>query len=62
MVDIESITGREHEVALFVADYLRGLGARVEVEGSRAGTPERLCLLGPAAGDSLDAQRHGASP
>ena len=54
LVDIESITGREHEVALFVADYLRGLGAQVEVEEAAPGRPNVFACWGQAAGDSLE--------
>ncbi len=46
LVDIESITGREHEVALFVADYLRGLGAQVEVEEAAPGRPNVFACWG----------------
>ena len=46
LVDIESITGGEHEVALFVADYLRGLGARVEVQEAAPGRPNVFACWG----------------
>ncbi len=39
LVDIESTTGSEREVALFLADYLRGLGAQVALEEAAPGRP-----------------------
>ncbi len=39
LVEIESTTGREADVAFFLAEYLRRMGARVEVEEAAPGRP-----------------------
>ncbi len=46
LVDIESTTGREGEVACFLAEYLRGLGAGVEVEEVAPGRPNVFACWG----------------
>jgi len=46
LVDIESVTGNEKAVALFLADYLRGLGAEVELEEAEPDRPNVLACWG----------------
>ncbi len=46
LVDIESTTGGERDIALFVADYLRRLGARVELEDAAPGRPNVFAAWG----------------
>lgn len=46
LVDMESTTGQEREVALFLADYLRRLGAQVEMEEAAPGRPNVFASWG----------------
>ena len=46
LIDIESVTGNEKEVALFLYDYLRELGARVELEEAEPERPNILACWG----------------
>ncbi len=46
LVDIESTTGHEREVALFLAQYLRGLGAEVTLEEAAPGRPNVFACWG----------------
>lgn len=46
LVDMESTTGQEREVALFLADYLRRLGAQVEMEEAAPGRPNVFACWG----------------
>jgi len=46
LVDIESVTGNEKAVALFLADYLRKLGAEVELADAEPDRPNVLALWG----------------
>jgi acetylornithine deacetylase len=48
LVEIESTTGREAEVAFFLAAHLRQMGARVEVEEVAAGRPNVFASFTPA--------------
>lgn len=46
LVDIESVTGNEKAVALFLEHYLRGLGAQVELEEAEPDRPNVLACWG----------------
>lgn len=46
LIDIESVTGNEKKVALFLQDYLRGLGSQVELEEAEPGRPNVVACWG----------------
>ena len=46
LIDIESITGNEKEVAVFVRDHLAKLGAQVELEEAEPGRPNVFASWG----------------
>src|SRR3990170_4321661 len=46
LIDIESITGNEKRVAVFLGDYLAKLGAQVELEEAEPDRPNVLALWG----------------
>ena len=46
LIDIESITGNEKRVAVFLGDYLEKLGAQVELEEAEPDRPNVLALWG----------------
>ncbi len=46
LVDIESTTGGERDVALFLAEHLRSLGAEVQVEEAAADRPNVFAFFG----------------
>lgn len=46
LIDIESITGNEKNVAVFLKDYLEKLGAQVELEEAEPGRPNVLACWG----------------
>ena len=62
LVDIESISGHEKNVALFLEGYLRKLGAEVELEEAEPDRPNVLACWGkPDVGESV-VFTSGASP
>src|SRR3970040_980883 len=46
LIDIESITGNEKNVAVFVRDHLAKLGAQVELEEAEPGRPNVFAAWG----------------
>src|SRR3990167_1217746 len=46
LIDIESITGNEKSVAVFLGNYLRKLGAQVELEEAEPDRPNVLACWG----------------
>ena len=46
LVDIESISGNEKDAALFLEDYLRKLGAQVELEEAEPNRPNVMACWG----------------
>lgn len=46
LIDIESISGNEKNVAVFLADYLKGLGAKVTLEDAEPNRPNVFAAWG----------------
>jgi acetylornithine deacetylase len=46
LIDIESISGNEKNVAVYLADYLRGCGAKVSLEEAAPGRPNVVAQWG----------------